>query len=406
VAIRITNFGGVFPKSEARALPDEGAQVAQDLQPGIREFRPLGQDTVVVANTGVSNPATIYRLARTAGGAFNTDMTTGWIVRAAQMSFVKAQINNDTTERTFATFDDGSAPPRVFDATDLVTGRQLGVPAPTDAPTLEVNVVAQFSTDDRASAIKAAEDQFKAMSIDPTMLAQVWRGAASTTESDFRPGTTTTGYIDRSIGFTTDADPSQQLRVFRLSTTGGANTGAISDTYDTAHDATYYQWVTDPTLGGFYKTSPTPTASWGTWASTNKDHWCVPFTAYAITFTPDGSAIETALAAMMMPGAETPTALFTNDQLTEVMTLLADNLEQKWEDGASYLQALKAEVNNMHILLGGGGIEQREASLAAFYAQGDVSDEIDDAVNNLAESLWAYAIQSNFYVESPAMPGG
>jgi hypothetical protein len=119
--IRITNFGGVVPKASPRALPDAGAQVAKDLQADISEFRPMADDLTVVAASGVTNPKTIHRLARKADGSFNIDMTTGWIVKAAEMSFVKAQINDDTTERTYATFDDGGTPPRVYDATDLVT---------------------------------------------------------------------------------------------------------------------------------------------------------------------------------------------------------------------------------------------------------------------------------------------
>jgi hypothetical protein len=402
MAIKITNFGGLYPKAEARAIPDDGAQTALDLLPGIREFRPLGQDTVVVANTGITNPKTIYRLARTAGGAFNTDMTTGWIVKAAEMSFVKAQINDDTTERTFATFDDGSTPPRVYDASDLVTGRQLGVPAPTDAPTLSVVVVPQFTTDDRAAAIKAAQDTFKTLSLDQTILIPTFFGAASTTESDFRPGTSHDGYVDV-VTVPSITDKSLQLRVFRLSSVGGANDGAISNTYDSAHDSTYYQWVTDPLLTGFYKTSTSGAPLWPTWASTNKDHWCIPFTAYAIAFATNGTPLETALAAMVMPGTASDD-LFTSDQLTEVMVNVADNLNAKWTAGAPYLNTLKAEVDSLKVMLGGGGIDQREASIAAFYALSDVGDEIDDAVDNLAQALFGMATQAAEYVDFTGYP--
>jgi hypothetical protein len=357
----------------------------------------------VVANTGIPNPKTIYRLARTSGGAFNTDMTTGWIVKAGEMSFVKAQINNDTTERTFATFDDGSAPPRVYDATDLVTGRQLGVPFPSTAPALTVNVVEQFSTDDRTAAVKAAEDAFKTLSLDTTILIPTWFGSASTTESDFRPGTSHDGYVD-AVTVPSITDQSQQLRVFRLSTTGGANTGAISNTYDSAHDATYYQWVTDPLLTGFYKTSTSGAPLWPTWASTNKDHWCVPFTAYAMGFGTNGTPLETALAAMTMPGADTPTDLFTSDQITAVMATVADVLERKWEAGAPYLNTLKAEVDNLKVMLGGGGSAQRAASITAFYAQSDVTTEINNSIANLAEALWGMAVQANAYVDFTGYP--
>jgi hypothetical protein len=407
MAVRITNFGGLYPKASPRALPDDGAQEATDLLPGTREFRPLGQDTTVVANTGIPNPKTIYRLARTSGGAFNTDMTTGWIVKAAEMSFVKAQINDDTTERTYATFDDGSAPPRSYTASDTVTGRQLGVPAPTSAVTLSVNVTAQFSTDDRAAAIKAAVDYFKTLSRDPAMLVPTWFGAGTTTQADFRPGTGTNGYVDRDVVPTLlNADLSQQLRVFRLASTGGADTGAISNTYDSANGPAAYQWVLDPSLGGFYQTSRSTSPLWPSWAGTNNDHWCLAFTAYATAYTPDGTAIRAALAAMQMPGAETPTALFTSGQLDDIITAVADALDAKWTAGAPFLTSLKAEVDTMHTLLGGGGTSQRNASIAAFYALSDVSTEINNAVTNLAETLFGMASQAAAYVDFTGYPGG
>jgi hypothetical protein len=404
--IKITNFGGLHPKASPRALPSDGAQIAKDLQPGNREFRPLGQDTQVVASSGVTNPKTIYRFQHKSDGTFNTDMTTGWIVKAIEMSFVKGQINDDTTERTFATSDDGSNPPWVYDATDTVTGRRLGVPAPTDAPTLVVNRVAQFSTDDRAAAVKAASDYFKTLANDATMLVPTWFGAATTTQSDFRPGTTHDGYVDRVTVPTLNADPSQQLRVFRLDSTGGADNGGISNTYD-SFDAASYQWVMDPSLAGFYQTSPSSAPLWPTWAGTNNDHWCVPFTAYAIAYDPNGAGLRAALQAMEMPGADTPTPLFTDPtQLDEVMTAVADVLSAKWTAGAPYLTALKAEVDTMHVMLGGGGTEQRAASITAFYAKSDVSTEISTAKSNLAEALFGIAAREAFYTDFTGFEGG
>jgi hypothetical protein len=40
--------------------------------------------------------------------------------------------------------------------------------------------------------------------------------------------------------------------------------------------------VLDPTLGGFYMTSPA--SGWPSWAGINQDHWCMPVYAYGLTF--------------------------------------------------------------------------------------------------------------------------
>jgi hypothetical protein len=284
-----------------------------------------------------------------------------------------------------------------------VTGRQLGVPKPTAAPTLSVNRVAQFSTDDRAAAVKAATDYFTTLATDTSILAHNWFGKHSTDPTDYRPGTSMDGYVDIDDSNVT-IDEAVQVRVWRLSSTSGANDGGISDTYDSL-DPSAYQWALDPSLGGFYKTSSSSPA-WPTWASTSKDHWCVPFVAYAQAYTPDGAALRTALAAMEMPGADTPTGLFTSDQLDDMSMPPWRRAAAKWTAGAQYLNALKAEVDAMHVMLGGGGAAQRSASIAAFYAQTDVSGEISNAKSNLAEALFGIAAREAFYTDFTGFEGG
>jgi hypothetical protein len=82
-------------------------------------------------------------------------MTTGWIVKAGEMSFVKAQINDDTTERTYATFDDGSA--RRPGSTTQPTWSPAGCWACRPPPSRRCNGerVDQFTNDERTAAITA-----------------------------------------------------------------------------------------------------------------------------------------------------------------------------------------------------------------------------------------------------------
>lgn len=175
--IRIQAFGGEMPSTAPRSLPEQMAQVARNLIASTPEFRPA-MNASSVASSGVSNPATIHRLARTSGGAFNDNMASGWIANASEVQYVKGQIDDDLTERTYYTFGDGSAPPRVLDATGQ--DRQLGVPAPSTAPAATVNVVdeltiteaTQWSSDTLVPAIIDATKANLVMS-DPT-----WRYAS------------------------------------------------------------------------------------------------------------------------------------------------------------------------------------------------------------------------------------
>jgi hypothetical protein len=141
--IKITDFGGLLPRVEPRALPPGAAQVNSNLLATSNSFRPLQDDSTVA--TGVSGAQTLYRLSRDAAGTLRTGDTTGWIAEAADKSYVKGQINDDATERTYVSLNDGSAPPRAIDA--LGANRLMGVPSPATI-TVELNKVASFTQED------------------------------------------------------------------------------------------------------------------------------------------------------------------------------------------------------------------------------------------------------------------
>lgn len=138
--IKITNFGGELPRVSPRALPADAAQVNSNLLATSTEFRPLLGDTVVgVAPNGAK---TLYRLARNSSGVLRTDDTSGWIAEVDDKSYVKGQINDDGSERTYVSFNDGSAPPRSIDA--LGKNKLLGVPPPATL-TATLNVAPRFT---------------------------------------------------------------------------------------------------------------------------------------------------------------------------------------------------------------------------------------------------------------------
>ncbi len=139
-ALKITQFGGVVPRVSPRALPAGAAQRYENLLATSVELRPLqGDQTVAPATPGA---LTLYRLSRNADGTLRTSGSEGWITDAADKSHVKGQLNDDATERTVVTWNDGAQPPRVIDAKG--SDRPLGVPAPTHLSTTH-NVVDAFT---------------------------------------------------------------------------------------------------------------------------------------------------------------------------------------------------------------------------------------------------------------------
>lgn len=114
--IKIDNFGGEMPSVSPRALPASAAQVNSNLFLATPEFRPLMQDATVGAVTAGSK--TLHRL----------NGSTAWIASTQERSYVKGQINDEKTERTYLTADDGSAAPRIID--NAAADRPLGVYRP------------------------------------------------------------------------------------------------------------------------------------------------------------------------------------------------------------------------------------------------------------------------------------
>lgn len=123
---KVEAFGGEMPSVSPRSLPGDAAQMNRNLLPQTAEFRPLADDIAVAACP--NGTQTLHRFSRNAAGEFNADPSTGWITSTQLRSYVKGQIDDERTERTYLTFDDGSARPRVIDVNG--SDRLLGVPRP------------------------------------------------------------------------------------------------------------------------------------------------------------------------------------------------------------------------------------------------------------------------------------
>lgn len=124
--IKLNNFGGEFPSASARSLPAGAARINSNLLATATEFRPLQSDSVV--GTAPAGAKTLYRLSKDSSGVVRTLDAAGWIAETADKNYVKGQINDDGTERTYVTFNDGTQKPRAIDA--LGADRLMGVPSP------------------------------------------------------------------------------------------------------------------------------------------------------------------------------------------------------------------------------------------------------------------------------------
>ena len=141
--LKLDAFGGQVPRVSPRALPAGAAQRYENLLATSTELRPLaGDKTVAEAAPGAK---TLYRLGRTPAGALRTGDADGWLSDVDDKNHVKGQLNDDATERTVVSWNDGSAAPRVIDAKGA--DRLLGVPAPASVG-VTANITDEFTRDE------------------------------------------------------------------------------------------------------------------------------------------------------------------------------------------------------------------------------------------------------------------
>lgn len=394
--IKLTNLGGVYPSVLPRNLGDGSAQTAHNLLAGTTEFRPLLTD-LAVATAAVTNPKTLYRMARDANGAFTSDMTLNWRTSSTELNYVKGQIKDDAKERTYYTYADGSAPPRVTDTTGF--DKPLGVPAPVTAPTGVVNTVYSYSPEARAAELASARDA-AAEAIRKSVVLS-WLGAKFGGLA--HPGNTTPGYMDLYDPNIYNPDHAKVFRVFAVT---AQNSTVVTNSYTSSVLTAQanpqpvvagidpHLGVFDPRLGGVYSQASGPYGS-TTWASPGQPVFVVPFFVYGRTYDFDLNTVKTLFAAIKMPGTNGAQQLFTDAQATAFLNSLKTIASTTSARIKPLLDALDASANVFHSVLDSGNLSsigyvvEKQAELKLLSeAIGAEYDKIDSELPSMLEQFY------------------
>ncbi|MFG0786149.1 hypothetical protein ACF8OE_11175, partial [Delftia tsuruhatensis] len=140
---KLSAFPGEAPSVSDRALGANFAREHFNLFLPSSEFWPLATDrrhSACLAGT-----RTLHRFARDASGAVQQNPAAPIRSWVQELSLVKGQINDEATERTYQTTNDGSAAPRALDVRG--NDRLLGVVRPVK-PTVTLQVVDEFTTEE------------------------------------------------------------------------------------------------------------------------------------------------------------------------------------------------------------------------------------------------------------------
>ena len=135
--IHLKDFAGLVPKASDRSLPPNGASAAVNTQLYSGEVRGLRQPmSVADLSAEIFTVKRAYRLND--GSTSIADATGDWIpFDDNDVNFVRGALKNDTYDRYYAS--GGTQDPVVDTATNWAAGntpKDLGVPAPTVAPTV------------------------------------------------------------------------------------------------------------------------------------------------------------------------------------------------------------------------------------------------------------------------------
>lgn len=134
---KVDNFGGVIPRLGARLLPNNGAQIAQNVKLFSGELRSWLRQTLIDTPTKGGNLQSMYRMY--------SGLNDYWLAWDDDVDVVKGLIAGDTSFKLYYTGDStGSGGPKKTNLALATTGGtdyphdylELGVPAPGSGPSV------------------------------------------------------------------------------------------------------------------------------------------------------------------------------------------------------------------------------------------------------------------------------
>ena len=371
--IKLTNLGGIAPSLLPRNLPDNAAQIANNLQANTPEFRPFNTDLIAATTLLNNNPKSLYRFSRNADGTLITSPSAGWRSHPSGVDVAKGQLDDDRTERTYFTFSDGSAPPRVFDNQD--DNRQLGVPAPMAKPTVTVIPVYTFTPEHTQAEVLMALQSAVSIIEANAVPALVGLGSAFAAP----------GWV-RESAFSLAPDANRHVvRVFALNPT----TNEIISTYSSM-PASEAAWIFDPALGGAYATLPSGFVL-PSWAAGHTKWWRIRMRAFASAYDINQPALSTALQTIKMPGTQGAAAYVNNAEANKISSDIAVQFDKDLGRVATLVNDLNGRQAEAAAAFAQGGSAGLRQAVVGFYLRSDIAASIDSASNAFAESIWLYA---------------
>lgn len=382
--IKITSFGGEYPSVLPRNLIPEAAQMAQNLQAQTAEFRPVAASEFVVTApvTGTlpagTAPKTIYRAVRNADESLNLTRNVGWRATAKHVRIAKSPLDDNLTDRNYATTEDGSEPPVAFDAQGAL--RQLGVPAPDTAPTCVLKEGDTFTPEARVTAIDAAV---------ASLITRLQDEVVTSAVVGYDPAPTDAGWV-RDLEFSGQTDLSKQVDVWRVFAVDPVTDELIA-TYSPNLAVEDAAWIFDPSLNGKYVTAGAG-VTLPTWAAGHTKWWGIKLRSRYGTYSIDVPQTKTILRAIELPGTETAEKWLTEDDVDVMADRLVARFDSKDTLVAGQVDDLLQAQAEAKELLEGGGAATTKKAVEAFYALPRVQAAIDAAKLVWANEIWNMAV--------------
>jgi hypothetical protein len=375
--IKLNKMGGLYPSTLPRNLPNEGAQVAENLQPWTDEFRPMLDDTLAATGLDFNNPQTLYRFDRLANGSLNTNYALNWRSSTEKVSLVRQQLNDDTSGRIYYTTDTnitGTATPGLRWHNAAGTDRPASVPFPTTKLGVAITEGYYFTEEQKIQEVATTLTTAVAALRSAATPALVGLGANVVGEN--APGWLRASDVGGS-----------ELDVIRVVAVN-PGTLQIIDTYSSMTPAEA-AWLLDPQLSGSYAEAP-PGYTPPTWATGHTAWWGVPIRGLARAFTIDQVGLSAALTALDMPGTQGEQKLLTAGEVATIVAEVVDAADAQGTVVFDLIKKLEAEQTKVGTYANMGGAASLSEAVKAYFASTPVQNELDSAKQVFAEKMWTY----------------